>query len=122
MEAGVVSIKKGLKVGSGDIAEILENTPEPYLDITGDREKIDSFLDMLEIHGDIESMDNDKLQKLISTIVLKLTKRASPEAIDAAVGDVYVLNNEVVKNVYDLVAIMNTCGNRKFQDWHSLFA
>ncbi|MCD4820985.1 MAG: DHH family phosphoesterase [Methanococcoides sp.] len=113
VEAGVISIKKGLKVGSGDIADILENTPEPYLDITGDREKIDSFLDMLEIHGDIDSMDNDKLQKLISTIVLKLTKRASPEAIDAAVGDVYVLNNEVVKNVYDLVAIMNTCGKLK---------
>ncbi|AKB84536.1 DHHA1 domain-containing protein [Methanococcoides methylutens] len=113
VEAGVVSVKKGLKVGSGDIADILENTPEPYLDITGDREKIDAFLDMLDIHGDIDSLNAEQLQKLTSTIALKLTKSASPEAIDAAIGDVYVLNKEVVRNVYDLVAIMNTCGKQE---------
>ncbi|MEL4305695.1 DHH family phosphoesterase [Methanococcoides sp. LMO-2] len=113
IEAGVVSVKKGLKVGSGDIADILENTPEPYLDITGDREKINAFLDMLDIHGDIDSLNAEQLQKLTSTIALKLTKSASPEAIDAAIGDVYVLNKEVVRNVYDLVAIMNTCGKQE---------
>ncbi|WP_440952632.1 DHH family phosphoesterase [Methanococcoides sp. FTZ1] len=113
VEAGVVSVKKGLKVGSGDIADILENTPEPYLDITGDREKIDTFLEMLDISGDIDSLSAEQLQKLTSTIALKLTKNASPEAIEAAIGDVYILNKEVVRNVYDLVAIMNTCGKQE---------
>jgi hypothetical protein len=108
-----VSVKKGLKVGSGDITDILENTPEPYLDITGDREKINTFLEMLGISGDIDSLDPEQLQKLTSTIALKLTKSASPEAIEAAIGDVYILNKEVVRNVYDLVAIMNTCGKQE---------
>ncbi|KGK99401.1 phosphoesterase [Methanococcoides methylutens] len=113
VEAGIVSVKKGLKVGGGDVADILENTPEPYLEITGEREKIDQFLKMLDIHGNIDSLDTEQLQKLTSTIALKLTKTASPEAIDAAIGDVYILNREVVRNAYDLVAIMNTCGKQK---------
>ncbi|MGM0770890.1 MAG: DHHA1 domain-containing protein [Halobacteriota archaeon] len=113
IDAGIVSVKKGLKVGSGDIAEILENTPEPYLDITGDREKIDRFLEMLDISGDIDSLSAEQLQKLTSTIALKLTRNASPEAIEAAIGEIYILNKEVVRNVYDLVAIMNTCGKQE---------
>ncbi|WP_094228009.1 DHHA1 domain-containing protein [Methanolobus psychrotolerans] len=110
VNAGVVSVKKGLKIGDGELARLLEYTPEPYLDITGDRDKIDSFLDILGLHGNIEDLDTDKTKKLTSAITLKLAKHASPEAIDAAIGDVYILNKEIVHNVYDLVAILNTCG------------
>jgi single-stranded-DNA-specific exonuclease len=108
--ADVVSIKKGLKIGDGNISDVLEYTPEPYLDITGNRSKIEEFLDILGIHGEVNRMPPDDLKKLTSAIALKLTKRASPEAVDAAIGDVYVLNRELVTNVYDLVAILNTCG------------
>ncbi|HJH29550.1 MAG TPA: DHH family phosphoesterase [Methanosarcinaceae archaeon] len=106
----VISIKKGLKVGSGDVADVLEYTSEPYLDITGDRKKIDAFLDILNIHGEIGTMSADDLKKLTSAVALKLTKNASPEAVDAAIGDVYILDREAVPNSYDLVAILNTCG------------
>lgn len=110
LEKNVVSIKKGLKVGSGNIADVLEYTSEPYLDITGDRKKINEFLDILNIHGEIGTMSADDLKKLTSVIALKLTKNASPEAVDAAIGDTYILNNEIVQNSYDLVAILNSCG------------
>jgi len=110
LENNIISIKKGLKVGSGDIADVLEYTCEPYLDITGDRKKIDSFLDFLNLHGEISSMSTGDLKKLTSAVALKLAKNASPEAVDAAIGDVYVLDREIVHNSYDLVAIMNTCG------------
>ena len=110
LENNVISIKKGLKVGSGNIADVLEYTSEPYLDITGDRKRIDEFLDILNIHGEISTMSADDLKKLTSAVALKLAKNASPEAVDAAIGDVYVLEREIVKNSYDLVAIMNTCG------------
>ncbi|MDK2892741.1 DHH family phosphoesterase [Methanohalophilus sp.] len=110
IENGIISIRKGLKVGDGDIAEVLMNSVEPYLDITGDKNKIENFIEILGVSGDIEKLDEDKTKKLTSAIALKLTKRASPEAIDATIGDIYLLNNEIVKNVYDLVDIANCCG------------
>ncbi len=110
VKAGIISVKKGLRIGDGDLAKVLEYTPEPFLDITGDQEKIESFLDILGLHGNVENLDPEQIKKLTSAIVLKLAKNASHEAIDAAVGDVYILNKELVHNVYDLVAILNTCG------------
>ncbi|MEA1985315.1 MAG: DHH family phosphoesterase [Euryarchaeota archaeon] len=112
VQAKIVSVQKGLKVGGGDIADVLENTPEPYLDITGNRDKIDEFLDILNIHGNIDELKTDELKKLISAIALKLTKNASPEAVDAAIGDVYILNQELIPNVYDMVATLNSCGKQ----------
>ena len=109
-QAGVVSVRKGLKVGDGDIAEVLEYTPEPYLDITGDMKKIHDFLDILGVKGTLSEMSQEDLKKLTSSIALKLAKHASPEAVDAAIGDVHYLEQELVKNVYDFVAMLNTCG------------
>lgn len=109
-EAGIVSVKKGLRVGDGNIADVLEYTPEPYLDITGDRQKIDEFLDILGLQGEISELSDEQLKKLTSAIALKLAKKSTSEAIDASIGDVYYLNKEAVKNVYDMVSILNTCG------------
>ncbi len=109
-KADIISTRKGLKIGDGDIADVLEYTPEPYLDITGDREKIEDFLDILDLKGNISELSAEELKKLTSAIALKLAKKASSEAIDASIGDVYHLDREIVKNVYDMVAILNTCG------------
>jgi len=110
INAGVISIHKGLKVGDGDVAQVLEYTPEPYLDITGNAKKIKEFLDILELKGNVQELSDDDTKKLTSAVALKLAKNASPEAIDAAIGDVYFLEHELVKNVYDMVSIMNTFG------------
>ena len=112
IENNVISIQKGLKVGSGEIGDVLENTLEPFLDITGDREKINKFLDFLNLSGDISELSYEDMKKLTSSIALKLAKRASPEAVDAVIGEIYYLNNEVVPNVYDLVSILDTCGKQ----------
>jgi single-stranded-DNA-specific exonuclease len=110
VDAGVISIRKGLKIGDGDISQVLNHTPEPYLDITGRSEMIDEFLDILGLKGEVQALSDDDMKKLTSAVALKLAKKASPEAIDAAIGDVYVLEKELVRNVYDMVAIMNACG------------
>lgn len=110
IENGSVSIRKGLKVGDGDLAEVLERTPEPYLDITGEKEKIANFLNILGISGPIEELDENQMKKLTSAVALKLTKRASPEAIDASIGEVCILNHETIPNVYDMVTLLNCCG------------
>ena len=109
-DVGVVSVRKGLRIGDGNIADVLEYTPEPYLDITGDRQKIDEFLDILGLQGNISELSDEHMKKLASAVALKLAKKSTSEAVDASIGDVYYLNKEIVKNVYDMVAILNTCG------------
>jgi single-stranded DNA-specific DHH superfamily exonuclease len=109
-DVGVVSVRKGLKIGDGNIADVLEYTPEPYLDITGDRQKIDEFLDILGLQGNISELSDEHMKKLASAVALKLAKKSTSEAVDASIGDVYYLNKEIVKNVYDMVFILNTCG------------
>ncbi|WP_292462733.1 DHH family phosphoesterase [Methanolobus sp.] len=109
-DVGVVSVRKGLRIGDGNIADVLEYTPEPYLDITGDRQKIDDFLGILGLQGNISELSDEHMRKLASAVALKLAKKSTSEAVDASIGDVYYLNKEIVKNVYDMVAILNTCG------------
>jgi single-stranded DNA-specific DHH superfamily exonuclease len=109
-DVGVVSVRKGLRIGDGNIADVLEYTPEPYLDITGDRQKIDEFLDILGLQGNISELSDEHMKKLASAVALKLAKKSTSEAVDASIGDVYYLNKEIVKNVYDMVFILNTCG------------
>ncbi|MCX9009903.1 MAG: DHH family phosphoesterase [Candidatus Methanoperedens sp.] len=110
LEKKVVTVKKGLRVGDGTIEEILEYSTDPYLDITGDKEKIKEFAGKLGIRGRLKDLNEDELIKFVSVIALKLAKQGSLTAIDSLVGDTYILNNEVVTNVYDFVNILNACG------------
>ncbi|MFP4654307.1 MAG: DHH family phosphoesterase [Methanohalobium sp.] len=113
VQKGIISTKKGLKIGEGDIADLLENTPEPYLDISGDREKIDEFLNSLNIHGNINNLKHEDFKRLASAITLKVIKNASIEAVDSVIGDVYTLNKECVQDIYEYVRILNACGKLK---------
>ncbi len=110
IEKKVVTVKKGLRVGDGTVEELLEYSTDPYLDITGDKEKIKAFVDALGIKGKIKDLTEEELIKLSSALVLKLAKQGSLLAIDSLLGDTYTLNNEVVPNIYDFVNILNACG------------
>jgi len=113
LKAGVVSLRKGLKVGDGDLIEVLSYSPEPFLDITGEPEKVEIFLEILGLSGNIEKLSEEEIKKLTSAVALKLAKKASPEALEAVIGDIFVLEQELVPNVYDFVSILNTCGKLK---------
>jgi single-stranded-DNA-specific exonuclease len=110
IEKKAVTIRKGLRMGDDPVEELLEYGFEPYLDITGDREKIREFLDKLGVKGRLAELHEEPSIKLSSAIVLKLAKQGNVPAIDSLIGDCYTLNNEVVPNVYDFVNIMNACG------------
>ncbi len=110
IEKKAVTIRKGLRMGDDHVEELLEYGFEPYLDITGDREKIKEFLDKLGLKGRLAELPEEQSIKLSSAIVLKLAKQGNVPAIDSLIGDCYTLNNEVVPNVYDFVNIMNACG------------
>ncbi|MCZ7381097.1 MAG: DHH family phosphoesterase [Candidatus Methanoperedens sp.] len=110
IEKKAVTVRKGLRMGDDPVGELLEYGFEPYLDITGDREKIKEFLDKLGVKGRLAELPEEQLIKLSSAIVLKLAKQGNVPAIDSLIGDCYTLNNEVVPNIYDFVNIMNACG------------
>jgi len=113
LKAGVVSIRKGLKVGDGNLADVLAYSTEPFLDVTGYPEKAAEFINKLGLSGNIENLSEDDISKLASAVALKLVKQASPEAIEAVIGEVFLLNRELVHNVYDFISILNTCGKQK---------
>jgi len=113
IEKKVVTVKKGLRVGDEPVEELLEYGIDPYLDITGDKEKIQEFLEKMEVKGRLSELSEEQLTRFTSALILKLAKQGSMPAIDSLVGDCYTLNNEVIPNIYDLVNIMNACGKEK---------
>jgi single-stranded-DNA-specific exonuclease len=113
LKAGVVSVRKGLKVGDGDLEDVLAYSTEPFLDITGYPEKVKEFLKQLELSGNIEELPDEAVFRLVNAVALKLARLASPEAVEAVIGEVLLLNRELVKNVYDFISILNTCGKQK---------
>ncbi|MCD5425473.1 MAG: DHH family phosphoesterase [Methanosarcinaceae archaeon] len=113
IQSNAISIKKGLKIGSGNIVDILSYSIEPYLDTTGNPQKTKEFLDSIDIHGHIEDLDEKQIKKLATSITLKLVENASLEAIDDLIGEIYILNKEVISDVYDFANILNAGGNIK---------
>jgi single-stranded DNA-specific DHH superfamily exonuclease len=113
LKAGIVSVRRGLKVGDGDLVDVLAYSTEPFLDITGYPEKVNKFLKQLELSGNIEELSEEAVSKLVNGIALKLARQASPEAAEAVIGEVLLLNRELVKNVYDFVSVLSTCGKQK---------
>lgn len=109
VEKKAVTVKKGLRMGDDPVEELLEYSIDPYLDITGDKDKIKVFLDKLGVKGRLKELSEEQLIKVSSAIVLKLAKQ-NPAAVESLIGDVYTLNNEIISNIYDFVNIMNACG------------
>jgi single-stranded-DNA-specific exonuclease len=113
LQAKVISVRRGLKVGDGDLAEVLAYSTEPFLDITGNPSKVRGFLSQLELSGNIEELSEEEVTKLVNAVALKLSRQASPEAVEAVIGEVLLLNRELVKNVYDFISVLSTCGKQK---------
>ena len=109
---GVVSVKKGLKVPDGQVDEVLLTLVEPYLDTAGDKVATEEFLDQLDISGPIKDIEDEDLVKLASAIALKIAKRSDPSIVQSIVGDILILNREVVPNIHTFEWIINCCGKK----------
>ncbi|MDY6931095.1 MAG: DHH family phosphoesterase [Halobacteriota archaeon] len=113
VEHGVITIKQGLNIGEGDLHELLEFTTDPYLDISGDSDKVDAFLRKLSIEGTLGGLSLEDSKRLNSAILLKLLKQTPTDVINSLIGDVYVLNREVEKNALNMVRMLNSAGKLK---------
>lgn len=110
LEKKVITIHKGLRMGDDAIEELLEYCTDPYLDITGDKDKIKEFLEELGVKGKLKHLSEHDMRKLSSAIVLKLAKQGSLSAIDSLIGEVYTLKHELIPNIHDFVNMLNACG------------
>lgn len=110
LKAGVVSQRKGLRIPDGPVEDVIVTLVEPYLDITGDREATGKFLKELGVSGQIQDLGVEETVKLASAMALKIAGVADPSVIQSMVGDVIVLNREVVTNIYNLEWMLHCCG------------
>ena len=110
-EAGVVVSRRGFKVGDGRLFDILMRTTEPYLDITGKPDEIRSFLAALNLdeNKNMRDLTDDEMNRLCDAVLKKLEPLSSPDAVEAAVGEIYYLKNQLVENVFDLAGILDSC-------------
>ncbi|MCL2550302.1 MAG: DHH family phosphoesterase, partial [Methanimicrococcus sp.] len=109
IRTGVVTVRKGLKIGDGNLFDVLMRTTEPYLDITGKPDEIRAFLSDLNLdeNKNIHDLTDDEMDRLCKAVLAKLEPLDSPDATEAAAGDVYYLKNQLVENVFDLAGILD---------------
>ncbi|MDV0445499.1 hypothetical protein MmiAt1_10820 [Methanimicrococcus sp. At1] len=110
-EAGVVVSRHGLKVGDGKLFDVFMRTTEPYLDITGKPDEIRSFLAGLNLdeNKNIHDLSDADMNRLCDAVLAKLAPLDSPDAVEAAAGEIYYLKNQLVENVFDLAGILDSC-------------
>ncbi|WNY25395.1 DHH family phosphoesterase [Methanolapillus millepedarum] len=109
--AGILTSRYGLKVGGGPLFDIFMTTTEPYLDITGNPDKINSFLSHLNLAGKtIEELTDEEMKRLTDAVLKDILEHGSPDAAEAVVGEIYYLKNQLVENVFDLSGILGNCG------------
>ena len=108
--SGAITVQKGLKLGRGPIEKVLELSTDPYFDFSGKPEESKKFIDELGLSGNIESLSTEDLKRLASALTLLLLRKSPPDTIDSLIGDAYILNNEIIKDVYDFTNTVNSCG------------
>ncbi|MCD1295495.1 single-stranded DNA exonuclease RecJ [Methanocella sp. CWC-04] len=110
IKSGVISVEKGLKLGRGDLDKVLEYSIDPYFDFSGSHKDTVKFLSELQLSGKIETLNGEDLKRLSSALSQMLLKRSPPDSLEALFGDVYLLNKELIKDIYDFTNTVNSCG------------
>lgn len=114
IKVGVISVKKGLKLGDGKIRDLILFSTDPYIPLMGKVEWVDAFLDKLGIEGERNVSDlEEREEKRLTTALLSLSgesKAGTGISEDALVGTTYILNYEVVRSGIDFMRIVDACG------------
>jgi single-stranded-DNA-specific exonuclease len=110
LKNGVISVQKGLKLGMGPVEKVLEYSIDPYFDFSGRHDATEKFVKELGLGGNIENLSHEDLKRLGSALSLLLLKKSPPDTIDSLFGDVYLLNRELIHDVYDFTNTVNSCG------------
>ena len=114
IKEGVISVKKGLKLGDGKIRDLILFSTDPYIPLVGKVEWVDAFLNKAGIEGDRKVSDlEEEEERRLTTALLSLSGESKAGASigeDTLVGTTYILNAEVVRNGIDFMRIVDACG------------
>jgi len=110
VKSGTITVQKGMKLGVGPLEKVLEFSIDPYFSFSGRHSETLQFLEELGLRGNIEALPQDDLKRLGSALSMLLLKKSPPDSVDALFGDVYILNRELIKDVYDFANTVNSCG------------
>ncbi|MCK4475978.1 MAG: DHH family phosphoesterase [Methanophagales archaeon] len=114
IKEGVISLKKGLKLGDGKIRDLILFSADPYIPLMGKVEWVDAFLDKLGIEGDKKLSDlEEREERRLTTALLSLSgesKAGAGISEDTLVGITYILNSEVVRNGLKFMRLVDACG------------
>jgi single-stranded DNA-specific DHH superfamily exonuclease len=112
MEEGVISVKKGLRLGDGKIRDAIFFSTDPYIPLAGKVEWVDALLSKVGIEGDkkVSDLSADEEKRLADAIFSLLRKYNAEIHESALVGTTYLLNAEVIKNGLTFMRIVDACG------------
>jgi single-stranded-DNA-specific exonuclease len=112
VKAGVISIKRGLKLGDGKIRELILSSTDPYIPLAGKVEWVDALLNKVGIEGDksLSALKEEEEEQLSSALSSLLRDSNAGVSEDTLVGTTYHLNSEVVRNGIDFMRMVDACG------------
>ncbi|RLG37822.1 DHH family phosphoesterase [Candidatus Alkanophaga liquidiphilum] len=108
VRAGVVSVRRGLRLGAGVIKDMLLFCTDPYLEFAGEPELVEAFLADMKVNGTrrLNELSEAELERLTAGLL----SRASAASRDALIGDVYTLNFEVIKDGASFAKTLDAVG------------
>jgi len=110
VKSGTVTVQKGMKLGRGSLENVLEYSIDPYFSFSGNHHDTIQFIKDLGLDGNIELLPKDDLKRLGSALSLMLLKKSPPDTVDSLFGDVYILNKELIPDIFDFTDTVNSCG------------
>ena len=112
LKEGVVTPRRGLKLGDGKVRDLILLSTDPYTPLAGNTERVDEFLSEVGIDGDkrLEELGEEDERRLCSAL-LSIAGESNRELREEALfGTTYILNSEVVKNALDFMRMVDACG------------
>ena len=114
IQEGVISVKKGLKLGNGKIRDLILFATDPYIPLAGKVEWVSAFLDKESIDGDknLSDLTGEEEKRLTSALLSLLRESQADISDDALVGTTYNLHSEVIRDGdgLDFMRLVDACG------------
>ena len=112
IQAGVISTKKGVKLGAGKIRDSILFSTDPYIPLAGKVEWVDALLSKLSIESDkkVSDLRAEEEKRLADALFSLLRERNAEIPESALIGTTYLLNREVITNGLAFMRTVDACG------------
>jgi single-stranded-DNA-specific exonuclease len=112
---GIIVPDRGLKLPGRDMPERWYTAISPYLDsISGEEQRVGDLID--QSHDLAKGQNEDRLDILLSRVVLEAAPMTTHESLLALYGDSFHLQREVIEDAHALTAVIDACGKAGYGD------